>query len=327
MDDLENEEYINSHLYKTNYYNEYKILEDMGFNKLMIKKVYAYINPKSLEEAIQFMNKNNNNIYQHEFFPYKDNKCFYCEEEPKYYCSIVNGKYYGKDGSVVSQETYKKQCEPEPEISYLYQYKKVTEARFSAWTSWSSWAKTSCSTQEINCNEKSTNCLRKLQTTSRKEKIGEYDRKYIKTRNVLKQTGSYTQKACSKYNYVIVNNTTYATTTTTTYTVVNTITNTTRHTTGNWVYSGRGSYTNPPRDDANTSYKFVGADYSYCNETCTSLPNFYYDKYTYTGGMSSVTNTTSTPTWTSTTSTNTTSDSNVTVDASCGSYVTKTIPI
>ena len=89
MEDLENEEYINSYLYNTNYYNEYKILQEMGFNKLMIKKVYAYINPKSLEEAIQFMNKNNNNIYQHEFFPYKDNKCFYCEEEPKYHINYI----------------------------------------------------------------------------------------------------------------------------------------------------------------------------------------------------------------------------------------------
>ena len=252
-----------------------------------------------------------------------------CETKPtpKYYCSIVNGKYYGKDGSVVSKETYKSQCETEPTISYLYQYKKVTEAKFSAWTAWSAWAKTSCSTQEINCNEASISCLRKLQTTSRKEKIGEYDKKYIKTRSVLRQTGSYTQKACSKYNYVIVNNTTYATTTSTTYTVVNTITKTTQHTTGNWVYSGRGSYTNPPRDSANTSYKFVGADYSYCNETCTSLPNYYYDKYTYTGGMTSVANTTSTPSWTSTTSTSTSSSSEVTVDASCGSYEIKTIPI
>ena len=255
-----------------------------------------------------------------------------CEEptpEPKYYCSIVNGKYYGKYGKVVSKETWKEQCEdkPTPEVSYLYQYKKVTSAQFSAWTKWSAWAKASCDTQTINCNDASTSCLRKVQTTSRKEKIGDYDKKYVKTRAVLRQTGSYTQKACSKYNYVIVNNTTYATTTTTTYTQVNTITKTTQHTTGHWVYNGRGSYSNPPRDTANTSYKFVGADYSYCNETCTSLPNFYYDKYTYTGGMSSVANTTSTPSWTSSTSTSTSSSSDVTVDASCGSYTTKTIPI
>ena len=255
-----------------------------------------------------------------------------CEEPvkpTKYYCSIVNGKYYGKYGTVVSKETWKEQCEdkPTPEVSYLYQYKKVTSAQFSAWTKWSAWAKASCDTQTINCNDASTSCLRKVQTTSRKEKIGDYDKKYVKTRAVLRQTGSYTQKACSKYNYVIVNNTTYATTTTTTYTQVNTITKTTQHTTGHWVYNGRGSYSNPPRDTANTSYKFVGADYSYCNETCTSLPNFYYDKYTYTGGMSSVANTTSTPSWTSSTSTSTSSSSDVTVDASCGSYTTKTIPI
>ena len=90
MEDIENEEYINLHLYETNYYNEYKILEDMGFNKLMIKKVYAYINPKSIEDAIQFMTTNNNNIYQHEFFPYTDNnKCFYCGEEQKFHINYI----------------------------------------------------------------------------------------------------------------------------------------------------------------------------------------------------------------------------------------------
>ena len=89
MEDLENEEYINSQLYKTNYYNKYKILEEMGFNQLMIKKVYAYINPNSLEYAIQFMSTNND-ISQHEFFPYKeDNKCFYCNKEPKYHINYI----------------------------------------------------------------------------------------------------------------------------------------------------------------------------------------------------------------------------------------------
>ena len=89
MEDLENEEYINSYLYNTNYYNEYKILQEMGFNKLMIKKVYAYINPKSLEEAIQFMNKNNNNIYQHEFFKKKNNKSIYCKKKKKYKINYI----------------------------------------------------------------------------------------------------------------------------------------------------------------------------------------------------------------------------------------------
>ena len=89
MEDFEKEEYINSYLYNTNYYNEYEILQEMGFNNVMIKRVYTYIKPKSIEDAIQFMNKNNYNIYQHEFFPYKNNKCFYCEEEQKYHINYI----------------------------------------------------------------------------------------------------------------------------------------------------------------------------------------------------------------------------------------------
>ena len=92
MEDLENENYINSLLDKTKYYKIYEKLEEMGFNKLMIKKVYAYINPKSTEYAIQFMSKNINNIYQHEFFPNNDNKCFYCGEEQKYHINYINDK-------------------------------------------------------------------------------------------------------------------------------------------------------------------------------------------------------------------------------------------
>ena len=92
MEDLENENYINSLLDKTKYNKTYEKLEEMGFNKLMIKKVYAYINPKSTDYAIQFMSKNINNIYQHEFFPNNDNKCLYCGEEQKYHINYINDK-------------------------------------------------------------------------------------------------------------------------------------------------------------------------------------------------------------------------------------------
>ncbi len=215
---------------------------------------------------------------------------------------------------------------PSKEPGYLYEYQKRTNAEFTNWTSWSNWSKTSCSTQALNCNDNDITCLKKVQLYNRKEQVGTYDKQYVKTRDVVVQTGSYTQKACSKYNYVIINNTTYATTTTSTYTTVNTITKSTVGTVGSWRYNGRASYTNPPRDTATTHYEFVGADYSYCNETCTTLPKFFYDSYTYTGGLSTVTNTVSTPGKTNTSST-TTSSTNTKVDASCGSYVTKTIPI
>ena len=81
-------------------------------------------------------------------------------------------------------------------------------------------------------------------------------------------------------------------------------------------------FTNPPRDTVTTHYKFAGADFSYCSDTCTTLPNYYYDVYEYTGNLNSVSNTTSTPE-TSTT----TPYSETTSVASCGEYVYKTIPI
>jgi hypothetical protein len=38
------------------------------------------------------MSKNINNIYQHEFFPNNDNKCFYCGEVQKYHINYINDK-------------------------------------------------------------------------------------------------------------------------------------------------------------------------------------------------------------------------------------------
>ena len=46
----ENESFIEFQLNNnTKYKNDYKILEEMGYDKLMIKKVYAYINPEFIE--------------------------------------------------------------------------------------------------------------------------------------------------------------------------------------------------------------------------------------------------------------------------------------
>ncbi len=209
---------------------------------------------------------------------------------------------------------------PTPVAHYIYEYKKTTGIEFSNWTAWSGWSKTDCSTKEINCNNSSASCLYKLQLYKRKEKIGTYDAKYVAKTNELVQTSSYTQTTCSNYNYVIVNNTTY--TTSTTYTQVNTITGSTQSSKGDWKYVGRSSYSNPPRDTSTTHYEFVGADYSYCEDTCTSLPKFFYDKYTYNGAMNPVPSTTTTPTGSSSGS-----SSSGSVSASCGSYVTRTVPV
>ncbi len=249
-----------------------------------------------------------------------------CGIEDPHYCVFYDGKYYDKNGKVVTEAEYKKSCEAEKE--YVYEYQKVVPAKVSEWSPWTEWSKTDCATQEVNCNEQDLTCLAKLQIYKRKEKIGTYDRSYAKQRDVVVQTGSYKQIACSKYNYVIINRRIYATTTTTTYTQVNTITATTVHSWGGWVYNGRASYSNPPSDGASTHYEFVGADYSACGESCTTLPNYYYDSYTYTGGLDSVTSTTVTPgEITSTTETSEEVTTETEASASCGEYVYKTIPI
>ena len=103
MEDLENENYINSLLNGTKYYKEYKLLKEMGFNnELMIKKIYANRNPKSIDDIIQFMSKNKD-IYQHEFFPNNDNKCFYCGEESKYHINYINKKKEILEGQILER--------------------------------------------------------------------------------------------------------------------------------------------------------------------------------------------------------------------------------
>lgn len=215
---------------------------------------------------------------------------------------------------------------PEEEKGYLYEYQKNQDASFSNWTSWSNWSKTSCATPEYNCNDKDPTCLKKVQRFNRKEQIGTYLKSYEKRRQVLRQTGSYQQKSCSKYNYVIIDNITYATTTTTTYKVVEQVITSSGSSSGGWVYNGRGSYANPPKDTTTTQYKFVGANYSYCEDTCTTLPEYYYDAYVWkgSGGISKVTSTTTTPGSSSSSSSSSTDSS---LQVSCGEVVTKTVPI
>lgn len=240
-----------------------------------------------------------------------------CLPEEKHICVKYDGKYYDNNGKVVSYEDYKKACETKKD--YIYEYKKTTAAKFSAWSLWSAWEKTNCATEEYNCNDNDPTCLMKLQRYDRKEQVGTYEKAYTTSRDVIVQTGAYEQKSCSKYDYVIIDTITYITTTTTKYTEINTI----KGTSGSgWKYVGRQLFTNPPRDTATRHYKFVGADYSYCSDTCTTLPNYYYDVYEYTGTFKTITNTYSTPV-----KTVTKVEKETTADASCGEYIVKTIPI
>lgn len=239
-----------------------------------------------------------------------------CVKKPadKYICIKVDGKYYDDSGNVVSKEAYEKACKDIPdEKEYEYKYARTTHAEFTSWTKWTSWSKTSCKTEAITCASTDIKCLEERKLYERKEKIGTYEKKYQKDRTTQITAGSYQEKTCTNYNYVIISNVTYATTTR--YSSINSVTSSTQHSVDGWTYNGRKLYKNPPRDTETKHYIFVGADYSYCSDTCTTLPNFYYDEYTYNGSIQAVSSTT-TPI----------SSSNG-IMASCGGYTTKTVNI
>ena len=216
---------------------------------------------------------------------------------------------------------------------YQYQYQKLSGAKLSEWSNWSNWEKTSCKTEQVRCSDDNPSCTKEVQLTKRKEQVGTYNETFTKQRQEQRLVATWNERACADYNYVIVDNTTYAVTDTTTYTKIDTVKTTKTaavKSAGGWTYAGRAKYANPPRDTATTHYKFVGADYSYCTTTCTSLPNFYYDSYKYTGGkllQAGSVNVTKTSNTTSSTSSSTTTEKALSVSATCSNVVTKQVPV
>lgn len=70
---------------ETNHDEEISLLFDMGFSLSMINKVYIFLHPQNLQQAIQMMTQENG-IYQHNFFERHnsgDNKCYICGGAPR----------------------------------------------------------------------------------------------------------------------------------------------------------------------------------------------------------------------------------------------------
>lgn len=206
--------------------------------------------------------------------------------------------------------------DPDPtpdEKEYLYEYAKTIGATFSKWSLWTDWSKTDCNTEEIKCDESDPKCRLELKRYNRKEKIGTYQKEYVATSAKQVQVSSYEQKTCSAWEYVIINTKTYAVSRT--YTAIYGVKPSSPGSIAGWDYIGRKTYTNPPRSENGSHYVFVGADYSYCNDTCQTLPTFVYDEYKYTGSMVEVDSTTKPV------------SSSTSVTATCGQIVTKTVPV
>ena len=72
---------IKDNSFSTNlYFKDQKTLISMGFNESLINKVYKNIRPVNLQEAIDYLNTDENNKFIHSFIPNEKNLCLICEE-------------------------------------------------------------------------------------------------------------------------------------------------------------------------------------------------------------------------------------------------------
>lgn len=236
-----------------------------------------------------------------------------------------NNSSNGGNGGQNSDNNKGNNPTPPEDNTLVYEYAKTAGAKYSEWTKWSSWQKNNDQLQAIECSDSDPTCLKQIKLLSRKEKLNEtYSKPYKVARNEIRYVGSYQEVACSEYNYLRIDETTYKTTTTTQYTSWENITSQTNQTTGSWVFQG---YVNQAgADTATTKYKLVGADFSNCSTTCTSLPTFRYAKYTLASSLSNVTAANS-PSTSSLTSSSGTKSVHTSINAVCSNVTTKNVPV
>ena len=72
--------------------NDIKLLQDMGYDKKMINKVYILLQPESIERAIDFMSEING-IFQHNYFENHKSKekdsCFICKKPKRCHLDYI----------------------------------------------------------------------------------------------------------------------------------------------------------------------------------------------------------------------------------------------
>ena len=88
----------NSLLKDTTYENDFPILEEMGYKSNMIKKIYAFLKPQDISQAISYMTEENG-IYFHNFFKdykHKNRKtCYICGKLKQYHSDFLPPEFGG----------------------------------------------------------------------------------------------------------------------------------------------------------------------------------------------------------------------------------------
>ena len=97
-----------------------QLLNNMGFDRTMINKIYLLFNPQNIENAINYMIEING-IYQHNFIgnidPNENNLCFICKK------SRQNHINYNPEESLNDNQTEINLISETPNLEYLNQEK------------------------------------------------------------------------------------------------------------------------------------------------------------------------------------------------------------
>lgn len=219
---------------------------------------------------------------------------------PKYYCAVVNGKYYDDKGNSVSKSEYEAACNPAPK-KYKYLYKKTVhihqDKEYSNWTDWSDDIQYNPNNNDINWGKHEFSWYEK--NGSKTETTTHTITKKVvdKTKPIYQDKkvlmGTYSRYACSGYDYFI-----------------DRTTNTTYQVTSGWTSVGRVTTSSIPTSTNNVKYEFADFDFTNCGDICNSSHKYVWNKYVRN---------------TSTTSKVSTSESSL--RAVCKSVVKKDIPV
>ena len=100
-------------LLESSYNSNFQILEDMGYNSNMIKKIYAFLKPVTLEQAINYMTEQDG-IYYHNFFKdFKHNKktCYICGALPQNHSDYIPEEFIEENNSeiIINEENEEKE--------------------------------------------------------------------------------------------------------------------------------------------------------------------------------------------------------------------------
>ncbi len=147
---------------------------------------------------------------------------------------------------------------PDPDDKYEYEYKKTTEAEYSAWSSWKVWTYN----DNDNVNWTNTDTYQIQDLGAQKVQIGTRVNTGVVTRQELTKVGTESYKVCTGYSYTADK--------TTLYEIVS-----------DWAYTNdyyRGY--NPPADTMTTRWVLQDWKVNECVGTCTNHVYLVYRKQT-----------------------------------------------